>query len=1176
MIKRIFVEKKRTVSGAAEGLARDLNVQLKLGITDARTFIRYDVEGLSETDFAAAVNTVFSEPPVDDVYYEELPPLKGYTVFAAEFLPGQYDMRADSAAQCVQLLTMSARPVVKCATVYAFAGLSDPAKAQSYLINPVDSRLAEADKPVTLEQKLAAPSAVELIEGFRSKTSAQIKEFHKTFGLAMSLADIKFVQKYFKKEGRDPFETEIKVLDTYWSDHCRHTTFLTELTDVRFDTPNPEIEQAYNSYIALHKELFKGRGDKYPCLMDIATIGARELKRRGMLTALDESEEINACSINVRAETANGPEDWLVMFKNETHNHPTEIEPFGGAATCLGGAIRDPLSGRVYVYHAMRVTGAADITAPVSKTLGGKLPQRVISRGAARGFSSYGNQIGLATGMVSEIYHPGYVAKRLETGFVVGAAPKANVVRSAPGPGDIVVLIGGETGRDGCGGATGSSKEHNLDSIEKCGAEVQKGNPTTERKIQRLFRNPEVTKRIKRCNDFGAGGVCVAIGELCDGLEIYLDRVPKKYEGLNGTELAISESQERMAVVISAAELDLITDLCAAENLTATAVAAVTREPRMKMFCGGVTIVDLKRSLLSSNGVKQTATAVVTDGITGYMNTVSKEAAVHIKKGDYAAALSAELKRLNVTCNKGLSEMFDSTVGAGSVLMPFGGERQLTPSIAMAAKLPVFPGDTDTATVAAWGFDPYLMSESPYVGAQYSILVSVAKVCAAGAPYGTVYLTLQEFFRRLKTDPKRWGEPLSALLGALTAQTGLGLAAIGGKDSMSGTFVKIDVPPTLISFALGIGKASEIIGNTLDGEHELYRIKLARNAYGTPDYAGFTALMRTLGEEIKSKNVFFATVCETGGAAAAIAKACLGNALGFRFANADAGLFVPALGDIIIAAKDLTVFSAYVPELLGSSSADGKFRFGARILEHKHAVKSFTCTLSKVFPLTGADGETPPGIPAVIKKFPHVARTRVPRPKVLIPVFPGTNCEYDTAKKFIAAGAETELFVVRNRTASDIRQTALRLESAIAGAQIIAFPGGFSGGDEPDGSGKFIATAFRSPRIADAVSALLNRRDGLIVGICNGFQALIKLGLLPFGEIAPMDVESATLYFNNVNRHVSALCRTRITSTASPWLSKVKRGEIYNTAVSHGEGRLIAPAHVLERLAKNGQIFSQY
>ena len=1174
MIRRIYVEKKSAVSSAAENLKHELNAQLKEQVSSLRMFIRYDIEGLSDKDFDAAIQTVFSEPPVDDVYKDVLPELSDYTIFAVEYLPGQYDVRADSAAQCVQLMTGAARPEVRCAVVYALTGAKDIQKIKSYLINPVDSRLADIEMPQSLRSVSPAPAKPLYIKGFRDFDTLQIEKFITEFGLAMRLADVLCAQAYFIEEGREPTETEIRVLDCYWSDHCRHTTFLTELTDVIIKSPILEIEKVYGDYKALFNKHYANRSDKYACFMDMATMGARELKSRGLLPEFDESEEINACSIKIKADTSDGEKEYLLMFKNETHNHPTEIEPFGGAATCLGGAIRDPLSGRSYVYHAMRVSGAADITESIDKTLAGRLPQRVISREAARGFSSYGNQIGLATGQVAEVYHPGYAAKRLETGFVVGAVLQENVVREVPEPGDIVVLVGGETGRDGCGGAAGSSKEHNEGSIETSGAEVQKGNPVTERKLQRLFRNPEFSRCIKRCNDFGAGGVCVAIGELADGIKINLDAVPKKYEGLSGTELAISESQERMAIVITPKDFDLVVALCAKENLAATFVAEILQDKRMIMTFNGDTIVDFKRAFLASNGAKQTASVVVEDKIPTLMDKPSDAAKPYLKKREFGAALSAELSRLNVASNKGMGEMFDSTIGSASVFMPYGGKKQLTPAIAMAAKLPTYPHSTDTASVAAWGFDPYLTSESSFIGAQYAVLQSVAKVVATGAPFKGIYLTFQEYFQKLKDCPKRWGQPAAALLGALHAQLKLGMAAIGGKDSMSGTFKDLDVPPTFISFAINAAKASTLITNVLYEGAKVYRIRLPRSKTNVPDYDFFNALMQKMHQSILAKKINYATVVENGGAAAAIAKSCLGNGLGFNFEKPTDDLFYPRFADILVAG-DVTDLAEFMPEWVGTAEGT-EFVFSKDALTVEKAETDYLKTIATVFPITAQGAKDAPNVDFSGRTFLPYQGEKFAAPNVLIPVFPGTNCEYDTAKQFIDAGAKVELFVFKNRTADEVKQSAQALAKAIANAQIVALAGGFSGGDEPDGSGKFIATVFRNAQIADATAELLEKRQGLMLGICNGFQALIKLGLLPLGKITPMAQDSPTLYFNNINRHVSSLCSVRVASTDSPWLTHAKVGDTMLTAMSHGEGRLIANEKTLQELKAAGRIVTQY
>ena len=1179
MIKRIFVEKKEGLRHNADSVKR--NVESTLGIHSdfVRVFLRYDIEGLEGEDFDRAVTSVFSEPPVDNVYFEELPKLSA-EIIVSEYLPGQYDQRADSAAQCVQMLTLSARPLVRCATVYAFGGVNaaERQKIAAYLINPVEAREAALSKPLTLKQDYDEPTPPSLVKGFIEYDEDTLKSYHAACGFAMSYADLAFVQAHYRSLMRDPTETELKVIDTYWSDHCRHTTFLTHLQSVKIKSENPAIERAYEQYLDLFNAHHKGRADKYPSLMDMATMGARELRHRGVLDNLDESEEINACSIKVNANIDGDVEPWLIMFKNETHNHPTEIEPFGGAATCLGGAIRDPLSGRAYVYQAMRITGAADINEPYEKTLKGKLPQSVISSTAAAGFSSYGNQIGLATGGVHEVYHPGYVAKRLETGFVVGAAPESNVIRSVPQKGDVVLLIGGATGRDGCGGATGSSKAHTLKSLDTCGAEVQKGNPLTERKIQRLFRDGDVTRLIKRCNDFGAGGVSVAIGELSPGLDIDLDAVPKKYYGLSATELAISESQERMAVVVAAADEQKMIELCAKENLDATRVATVTDLSRMRMFYGGNLVVDLPRKFLDSNGVRQHTDAVIKDGKVKFFDTLPKEVDSAIKRGDYAQALENMLSDMNVCSQKGLSEHFDSTIGAGSVLMPFGGKYQLTPSIAMAAVVPTNK-ITDTATVCAYGFNPYLMSESPFTGAIYSVLLSVVKTVCAGAPLSSIRLTLQEFFERMGTDPTRWGKPAGALLGALSAQLGLGLAAIGGKDSMSGSFEKIDVPPTLISFALGVTRAGGVIDNVLKGGEKIYRLPIKRDEHFNPDFEYTVELLKLLSGEISRGRVKFATVVETGGVASAIAKSALGNKLGFKFESKSArDLFLPALGDMLVSLSSPDDFVGYDLEYIGECTADGKFTFcgtQSPALNVDDAVRAFSGTFEGVYPVTApaigkAENASYTGGVSIVnaKKKKKV--------KVFIPVFPGTNCEYDTAKRFMLAGAEPIVRVIRNRNSSELTESLEEMAKCIKSSQILAFPGGFSGGDEPDGSGKFIATAFRSGMIADAIDELLYKHGGLVLGICNGFQALVKLGLLPGGKVAPLSSDAPTLTFNNVARHVSTVVDVRVASNLSPWLSACKVGEVYKVAVSHGEGKFVANDKAVSELIKNGQIATQY
>ena len=1174
MIYRIFVEKKEGFRVAADKLQSDVVNVLGIGIRGIREILRYDVEGLEKEDFERAVVNVFSEPPCDRVWFEELPKEAGETVFAVEYLPGQYDQRADSASQCVQLLTRKPRPLIRCARVYAVKGASaeEVARIKKYLINPVESREASLEKPEALQLDAGAAERVPQVAGFIGFSDAQIAEYHRKNGFAMSVADLAFVRDYYKKCGRDPFETEIKVIDTYWSDHCRHTTFLTELSEVEIESENPHVEKAYGLYRELFAELYASRKDKYPCLMDVATIGTKKLKKQGVLANLDESEEINACSISHKVDVDGEEKDYFVMFKNETHNHPTEIEPFGGAATCLGGAIRDPLSGRTYVYQSMRVTGAADPTVPLSQTLKGKLPQRVITKSAASGFSSYGNQIGLATGIVSEVYHPNFVAKRLETGFVVAAAPAENVVRERPAKGDVVILLGGDTGRDGCGGATGSSKVHTLASVETCGAEVQKGNPLTERKIQRLFRKPEATRLIKRCNDFGAGGVSVAIGELADGLDIQLDLVSKKYEGLNATELAISESQERMAVVVRKEDAEKFIALCAEENLNAAQVAEVTDTRRMRMFFRGECVVDIAREFLDTNGVKQSARAKVIEKNSVYPNRPSKEAQAGLAK-DLKKTLLAELGRLNVCSQKGLTEMFDSTIGAGSVYMPLGGARQLTPAISMAAKIPT-GGRTDACTVCAYGYNPDLMEESCFTGAVYSVVASLNKLVASGVNPDTVYLTLQEYFRRLKEEPARWGRPLGALLGALYAEIGLQKAAIGGKDSMSGTFENIDVPDTLISFALGVGKASELITNVLPRTAgKLTLIKTPRDAHNIPDFARLTALNAILHAEIQKKNVTFATVTEEGGAFAAVVKSGISDRVGFAFARPAEELLAPGFADYIVSAKDLSAFADFETVELGEVVTGG-YRIGKTTISFEEAEAAFCGTLERVFPTVApASGKAFAADFAV--RFGRASEVKFAKPRVAIPVFPGTNCETDSARAFERAGAVCREALVLNRSVADVSESVKRLEKILSESQIVMFPGGFSGGDEPDGSGKFIATTFRNPAIRDAVAALL-ARDGLALGICNGFQALVKLGLVPFGEIREMREDSPTLTFNNISRHVSTIAKIRVASVKSPWLAAVNVGDVYDVAISHGEGRFAASEAQIRALAENGQIATQY
>lgn len=1178
MVKRIFVEKKTGYNVSEKKLIADIKNVLSINIGDLKEFIRYDIEGLDESIFATAKNTIFSEAPVDDVF-DVLPQLDGYKYFAIEFLPGQYDQRADSAMQCVQLLSMQKRPLIKCAKIYAIAGCDDEAivRIKHYIINPVESREGDMALPLTLASEVVLNLTVATIDGFITFDDKEIKEYHKSVGFAMSIDDLIFVRDYFKSENRNPTETEIKVIDTYWSDHCRHTTFATELADIKIDSNNPHVHTALQSYRQLFNEFNSKRPDKYPCLMDIATIAIKKLKKLGKLDNLDVSDEINACSVEVDVDNDGEDEKWLIMFKNETHNHPTEIEPFGGAATCLGGAIRDPLSGRTYVYQAMRVTGAGDPRESIQNTLKGKLPQRVITKSAAAGYSSYGNQIGLATGQVTEMYHPNYRAKRLETGYVIGGAPKENIVREKPLCGDVVILLGGETGRDGCGGATGSSKAHTEKSVEVCGAEVQKGNAPTERKIQRLFRNKEASQMIIKCNDFGAGGVAVAIGELADSLDIMLDKVPKKYDGLSGTELAISESQERMAIVLKKENVARFVELAHEENLVATEVANITDNGRLRMIYSGNCIVDLKRQFLDTNGVKQRQKAVVVDNVSNYINCVNEETQKLFENGKIKQAVLNEISRLNVCSLKGLGEMFDSTIGAASIVMPFGGKYQLTPSIVMAAKPPV-SGFTDTATVSSFGCNPYLLSESCFTGAIYSIVVSISKLIASGVPLGSIRLSLQEFFMRLGTDEKRWGKPLAALIGALYAELGLGVGAIGGKDSMSGTFENIDVPPTVISFAMGITKASKMITNTFADNlnaKNIYHISLPKDHNNIPDFKSLIELYNTMYSEISNENIKACNIVEEGGVISSILKACVGNRLGVDVPNMSSDMFAPTLGDFIILCDDITAFKEYNPTLVATLNDTYTTNICGEEIKMSEVQESFEGTLEKIYPTRANSVGEVKNLICCARKVERQSQGLV-KPQVLIPVFPGTNCEYDTARAFERAGANANIFIIKNQSPADIEETAKALVKAIDNSQILVFPGGFSGGDEPDGSGKFIATTFKNPAIADAVMRLLYKRDGLSLGICNGFQALIKLGLVPYGDIREQNANAPTLTFNNISRHVSSLVNIRIATNKSPWLSGTKVNDVFTVPVSHGEGRFVSSQEELDNIIKNGLVATQY
>ncbi len=1178
MIKRLFVNKKEGYNVAEKKLFNDITNVLGAKITNVKIFIRYDIQGLSDDALLSAKNTIFGENPVDTVYENTLPQLDNYKTLVVEYLPGQYDQRADSAMQCVQLLTMGARPIIKCATVYCFENCNqaDFVAIKNYIINPVESREGSSEIPASLESSEAEVQEVPIINGFIQMNDKEIENYHAKIGFAMSVEDLKFVRDYFAGEKRDPSETELKVIDTYWSDHCRHTTFSTEITSVKIKSNNPHIQKALDMYNDLFVEFNGKRDDKYKCLMDIAVIGVKKLKKLGLLDNLDTSDEINACSIVVNVDVDGKDEEWLIMFKNETHNHPTEIEPFGGAATCLGGAIRDPLSGRTYVYQAMRVTGAGDIKADFKDTLKGKLPQRVISKTAASGYSSYGNQIGLATGLVSEMYHDNYKAKRLETGFVIAGAPRDNVVRRKPIEGDIIVLVGGDTGRDGCGGATGSSKAHTEKSVEVCGAEVQKGNPPTERKIQRLFRKKEVANLIVKCNDFGAGGVSVAIGELADSLDISLDSVPKKYDGLTGTELAISESQERMAVVLAKDTVEQFINYAKEENLNATIVAKVTDNGRMRMMFNGKTIVDLKRAFLDTNGVKQMQDVVINDDTATYMDSVNENAKDLIKSGKIADAMLKELARPNVCSTKGLGEMFDATIGASSVLMPFGGKNQLTPSIVMAAKPPV-SGRTDTATVSSFACSPYLMENSPFTGAIYSIVASVSKLIASCVKKSTIRLTLQEFFKKLGKDANRWGEPTSALLGALYAEIGTGLGAIGGKDSMSGTFENIDVPPTLISFAVGITKASKLIHNTFDyfDGNGIYLVKLPMDKNYIPEFDKLNKLYDQMYTAIDCGDIAYATVVDEGGAICAVAKSCVGNKVGFDIENADEELFKPYFGSFVVVAKDMSKLNGFDVKYIGKINQTCTANINGEKVKMDSVIAAFTGTFESVYPTTAdASGEVKDVICASIKKTRSMPQIACPR--VFIPVFPGTNCEYDTARAFERAGAKADIFVIKNQSAKDIESSIEEIVKRLNNSQIVAFPGGFSGGDEPDGSGKFIATTFKNPKIAEAVMNLLYKRDGLALGICNGFQALIKLGLVPYGDIREQATNAPTLTFNNINRHISTIADIRVATNKSPWLNACSLSEVYKVALSHGEGRFVSSEEELQKIIKNGQIATQY
>ena len=1180
MVRRVFVEKKQAFAVKAKELEEEIRSYLGIQtVTGVRVLIRYDVENIGDETFERACQTVFSEPPVDVLYREEFETAPDASVFGVEFLPGQFDQRADSAVQCVQFLNAAEKPVIRTATVYVIEGnvtAEELSAIKSFCINPVDSRETGMVKPETLVTVFEEPADVKIFDGFKDMTEADLEALYKSLNLAMTFKDFLHIQNYFKKEEhRDPSMTEIRVLDTYWSDHCRHTTFSTELKDVTFEdgyyrTP---IEKTYEQYVADHKEIFKGRDDKFICLMDLALMAMRKLKKEGKLQDQEESDEINACSIVVPVEIDGEVEEWLVNFKNETHNHPTEIEPFGGAATCLGGAIRDPLSGRTYVYQAMRVTGAADPTVPVSETLKGKLPQKKLVRGAASGYSSYGNQIGLATGYVKEIYHPNYVAKRMEIGAVMGAAPRKDVIRETSDPGDIIILLGGRTGRDGCGGATGSSKVHTEASIETCGAEVQKGNAPTERKIQRLFRRPEVTRLIRKCNDFGAGGVSVAIGELADGLVVDLDKVPKKYEGLDGTELAISESQERMAVVVDPKDVDEFMKYASEENLEAVCVAEVTEDPRLVLKWRGKEIVNISRAFLDTNGAHQ-ETSVAVD-----MPSEDERYFERKEVGDIREKWLAVLKDLNVCSQKGLVEMFDGSIGAGSVLMPYGGKYQLTETQAMVAKLPVLKGKTDTVTMMSYGFDPYLSSWSPYHGAVYAVLESVARIVATGGDYSKIRFTFQEYFRRMTEDPHRWSQPFAALLGAYSAQLGFGLPSIGGKDSMSGTFNDIDVPPTLVSFAVDIASYKHIITPEFKkAGNKIVLMKLGRDEYDLPDYKEASDQYGKFFEDVKAGKIVSAYALDGNGIVPAVSKMAFGNKLGVKLEhNLDPrDAFAPGFGSIVAEVPAGKVGELSITYTVIGEVTEKDFSYGNVSISSDEALAAWKGTLEKVFPTVAVKDTTKVETPIYKADSIYVCRHKVARPKVFIPVFPGTNCEYDSTKAFERAGADVVTKVFKNLSGNDIRESVDAFEKAISDAQIIMFPGGFSAGDEPDGSAKFFATAFQNEKIKEAVMKLLNERDGLALGICNGFQALIKLGLVPGGEIVGQNPDAPTLTFNTINRHISKMVYTKVVSNKSPWLAGAKLGGVYVNPASHGEGRFVAPKEWIDRLFANGQVATQY
>ena len=1182
-VKRVYVEKKPEFAVQAKELRHEVKSYLGIKtVKNVRVLIRYDVENLSDATFERACNGVFAEPPVDVLYREDFPREESDHIFSVEFLPGQFDQRADSAVQCVQFIKEDELPVIKTATTYVIEGEISEEEMEAikaHCINPVDSRETGLEKPETLVTKFEEPADVKIFDGFKDMPEAELKELYSSLGLAMTFKDFQHIQNYFKgEEHRDPSMTEIRVLDTYWSDHCRHTTFSTELTEVSFgdgDYRKP-MEDTYKEYLQTHSEIFKGREDKFVCLMDLALMAMRKLKKEGKLQDQEESDEINACSIVVPVEVDGVEEEWLVNFKNETHNHPTEIEPFGGAATCLGGAIRDPLSGRTYVYQAMRVTGAADPTVSVKETMKGKLPQKKLVRSAAHGYSSYGNQIGLATGLVKEIYHPDYVAKRMEIGAVMGAAPRRAVIRENSDPGDVIILLGGRTGRDGCGGATGSSKVHTEESIETCGAEVQKGNAPTERKIQRMFRREEVSKLIKKCNDFGAGGVSVAIGELADGLQINLDKVPKKYAGLDGTEIAISESQERMAVVVDPKDVDEFLGYAKEENLEAVKVAVVTEDPRLVLSWRGKEIVNISRAFLNTNGAHQETTVKV--DIPSREDTILKK---QVEVGDVKEKWLGTLKDLNVCSQKGLVEMFDGSIGAGSVFMPHGGKYQMTETQSMVAKLPVMHGKCDTVTMMSYGFDPYLSSWSPYHGAVYAVTESMAKIVACGGDYSKIRFTFQEYFRRMTEDPERWSQPFAALLGAYKAQIAYGLPSIGGKDSMSGTFEHIDVPPTLVSFAVDIAKEGDIITPELKkAGNKLVWMKIEKDEYELPVYEQVMDQYGKFADDIHNGKIVSAYALDRHGVIAAVSKMAFGNGMGVKIEHSmDAReLFAPAFGDIVAEVPADKVGELSISyTVIGEVTDDAKFAFGNTEITLKEAEDAWTGTLEQVF-RTVSDEASDEKVesPLYDTKDIVICGHKIAQPTVFIPVFPGTNCEYDSAKAFERAGAKVITKVFRNMDAADIVDSVNTFEKEIAKSQIIMFPGGFSAGDEPDGSAKFFATAFQNAKLKEAVEKLLNERDGLVLGICNGFQTLVKLGLVPYGEVVGQTPDSPTLTYNTIGRHISKMVYTKVVTNKSPWLQGAELGGVYTNPASHGEGRFVASEEWLDKLFANGQVATQY